>query len=89
MLPLNTEKPRQKLYGQEPGLRPGNSLSGVGQPKPRVGAKLGLLERRAAEDGAEGPWVRYREAPLVPMPPFQFTEGIKKFLFNYFFLENY
>lgn len=60
-----------------------------GDPGQGSMARRGLLERGPAGHRAEGPWVRWGEAPLAPMPPCQFGEGIKNFLFNYFFLENY
>lgn len=55
----------------------------------RVRARLWLLERRPAGGGAGGLWLRGGEAPSAPVPPCQFGEGIKEFLFNYFFFENY
>lgn len=68
---------------------PGQGRGPTGGDPGRGRGQLGVLERRSAEGGAGGHGGRWGEALGAPTPPCQFGEGIKKFLFNYFFLENY
>lgn len=52
-------------------------------------SQAGGAGEKARRGRGREPWGKVRRSPRAPAPPCQFGEGIKKFLFNYFFLENY